>query len=178
MLIPEVKFILNTMSGKEKCHKPEKTGKYFTVPTELFLSKDGEWFHEGVQITNERIIEQFNRSLRRDGDDYFVNIGWERGKVVVEDAPYMVKGVRAEGDKLILELSDFTEEKFDPIKMSIGAGNVPYIMVKSAEDRARFTRPAYYHLASYLVEGPDGSPALKVGDRLYSLDKVVSENSY
>ena len=161
------------MLRKEKDHAHHKSERYFIVPAELFLSKDGEWFHEGVQITHERIIEQLSRNLHREGDDYFVDIGWERSKVIVEDAPYLIKGVREAGDDLILELSDFTEEKLDPEHIRIGKDNVPYALVKASRDRAKFTRPAYYQLARYLVEAPDGSPALKIGDRFYLFNQEI-----
>ena len=161
------------MFRKEKDYTLKYNETYFLVPTTLFLSKDGEWFHEGVQITHERIIEQLNRNIHREGDDYFVSIGWERCKVIIEDAPYMVKGVREEGDNLILELSDFTEEKLDPENIQIGKNNVPYTLVKETKDRARFTRPAYYQMTRYLVEAADGMMALKVGSRFYLFNQEI-----
>ncbi len=82
----------------------------------------------------------------------------------------MIMGVREEGDHLVLELSDATEEKLNPATFTVGRNNVPYVLVKKTEDRARFTRPAYYQLTNYLVEGSDGAPALKIGNRLYDLD--------
>jgi len=158
-------------NNREEKKPPAKREKYFTVPADIFLSKDGEWFHEGIQITHRKILEQLNRSLHREGEDYFVTIGWERSKVVIEDAPYLVRGVREEADHLVLELSDATDEKFDPETLTIGPHNVPYALVKKTKDRARFSRPAYYQLARHMVEGLGDIPALKVGNRLYKLKK-------
>jgi hypothetical protein len=163
------------MFRKEKDRAPRNNETCFLVPTVLFLSKDGLWFHEGVQITHERIIEQLNRNIHREGDDYFVSIGWECCKVIVEDAPYLVRGVREDGDNLILELSDFTEEKLDPGNIQIGRNNIPYALVKETKDRARFTRPAYYQMTRYLVEAADGMMALKVGSRFYLFNQAVTK---
>jgi len=145
------------------------------VPAKMFLSKDGEWYHEGEKITHPRILEKLNRSLKREGDDYYVTIGYERCRVLVEDAPYMVKGVREDEGRLILELSDFTEEILKPSTIEIGEKNVPYARVKKTGDRARFTRPAYYQLTRHLVENPDGSPGLEIGGKTYPL--TVPEKS-
>ena len=136
----------------------------------MFLSKTGEWFHDDVKITHKRTIESLNKNLRRDGEDYYVNIGYERCKVTIEDAPFLVFGVREERGELVLEISDGTEEKFNPSCLIVGEDNVPYTRIKPTKDRARFTRPAYYQLARHLVEGPDGSIAINICGKTYTLD--------
>jgi len=140
------------------------------VPAKMFLSKDGEWFHEDVKITHPNIIERLHSNFKREGDDYFVNIGYERCKVIIEDAPYIVGGVRFENNHIVLELTNGTEQIFDPDTLSVGKDNVPYTIVNPTRDKARFTRPAYYQLAQNLVEGPDGKPAIKIGENTHILN--------
>jgi len=135
----------------------------------MFLSKDGEWYHEGEKITHPGILEKLNRNLKWESDGYYVTIGYERCKVQIEDAPYLVKGVREQGGSLLLELSDFTEETLEPSTIKIGKKNIPYARVKKTRDWAKFTRPAYYQLARNLVENSDGSLALEIGGKTYPL---------
>ncbi len=139
------------------------------MPAKMFLSKDGDWYHEDEKITHPGILEKLNRSLKWEDDGYYVTIGYERCKVQIEDAPYLVKGVREKGESLVLELSDFTEEVLEPSTIKIGDKNIPYARVKKSRDWARFTRPAYYQLTRHLVEKRDGSPALQIGGKTYPL---------
>lgn len=147
-----------------------KDRKYFNVPTELFLSKDCEWFHDGVRITHQGIIDRLNRGLQRDGDVYYAAIGYERARVIVEDAPYLITGIREESGELILEINDGTIEKYDPATLHIGENNVPYTIVKKTKDRARFTRPAYYQLARYLIETSEGALAFEIGGKIFDIN--------
>jgi hypothetical protein len=55
------------------------------------------------------------------------------------------------GRQLILELNDGSQEPFDPESLRIGDRDVPYTRVKNGEFPARFSRPAYYQLARFIV---------------------------
>jgi hypothetical protein len=82
-----------------------------------------------------------------------------------------------EPERVVLRLSDGTEEPWDPATTRIGKGDALYATVKAQAPggpfEARFSPHAQTSLAPLLVpgEGPgaDGSPAVRIGGRLHSI---------
>lgn len=136
----------------------------------ITLSKDGAWYHEGVEITHERTVALFNRSLRKEGGRYVLRVGDEFCDVVIEDAPFIVRRVDRDGDRLMLELSNSCVEPLDTESLEIGEGNVLYAKVGPHKDRARFARPAYYQLTQYLYQDNEEHYFLQVGKKDYRLN--------
>lgn len=123
----------------------------------LFLDKEGRWFHEGVEITHERTLRLFSRSLVRQPDgSYALKIGDESAPVCVEDTAIVVRSISARMDKqekpaeYVLALSDGGEEALDTSTLEIDENNVMYCRVKNGVEKARLLRPAYYQLCSFL----------------------------
>jgi uncharacterized protein len=135
---------------------------------EIFLDKDGRWFHCGVEITHERTIELFSRSVFKDpSGGYRLQVGKEWAKIRVEDAPYLVRAVEFKGKEIQLTLNDRAEEALDPATLKVGKGHVLYCEVKSGQFPARFTRPAYYQLMTCLGEDAQGFFLEYGGSRRY-----------
>ena len=151
--------------------------KNATPEGELRIDREGRWFHEGVEITHERTLTLFSRSLTRDASGgYWVEVGRERAPVVVEDTPYVIRRIEeattAEGviEGFNVWLNDSTSETLDMGSLEVGAEDVLYCSVKSGAFRARFLRPPYYHLVEYLEEDPDsGGFCVKIGERRYPI---------
>lgn len=123
----------------------------------LFLDKEGRWFHEGFEITHERTVQLFSRSLVKEPDGgYSIRIGSECARVQVEDTPYVVKSLTVQtGDggkprEYLLHLSDGRMEFLDPGTLATRTDNVLYCRVRGGSERARFLRPAYYLLCSHI----------------------------
>ena len=57
---------------------------------DLFINRQGEWFHEGVQFQREALAKLFASILRKDGDEYFVLTPVEKWRIRVEDAPFLI----------------------------------------------------------------------------------------
>lgn len=126
-------------------------------PPDLFLDKEGRWFHEGVEITHERTLRLFSRSLERHPDGtYRLKIGDESVPVYIEDTAFVVRSVAVQTDQqgipttYTLLLSDGEEESLNPETLEIGENNVMYCRVKNGYEKARLLRPAYYQLCSFL----------------------------
>jgi uncharacterized protein len=119
----------------------------------LFIDKDGRWFQNGAEIIHPEIYREFNRMLERTSDGgYRVRMGQEICRVEVEDAPFVVTAVsRDEQGHVSMELNDGGREMLDPKCLWIGKENVPYCRVKGDSFHARFSRPAYYQLAKFIV---------------------------
>jgi hypothetical protein len=124
---------------------------------EIFLDKEGRWFHEGVEITHARTLELFSRSICADaGGGYRLQIGREWARIQVEDTPLVVREATFQGERVELGLNDRSREFLDPASLRVGRENVLYCRVKGGRFPARFLRPAYYQLASRLEQDEDG----------------------
>lgn len=135
--------------------KSDNSGGVFDASPylKLVIDKEGRWFQNGAEIIHPEIYRLFNQLLEKAPDGgYLVRMGQEICKVEVEDAPFVVRRlIEDDHDKFLLELNDGTREPFDPKRFWIGGQNIPYSRVKSGVFHARFSRPAYYQLARYIV---------------------------
>ncbi len=57
---------------------------------DLFINRQGEWFHEGTRFEREALVKLFGSILRKDGDEYFVLTPLEKWRIRVEDAPFLI----------------------------------------------------------------------------------------
>lgn len=132
----------------------------------LSIDLEGRFLHRGEPILHARTLEVLWRSLERQPDGrYLVRIGRESGWVHVEDAPYAVRGVRLDGEALLL-LSDGSEELLRPETLSVDRDGALHCLVKG-DHRARFARSAQVVLGLALEEDPAaaGGYALSLGGR-------------
>jgi len=137
-------------------------------PCEIFIDKEGRWFHKGAEIVRRDLIQFFYAHMERDGQGRYI-LSWE-GKpclVEVEDTAFVVKGVDKKDGAFSLHLSDGSTEDLLPKTLFVGPGNVPYCMVKSGRFPARFTRAAYYQLAGHIEEEEGRGFFLRVGEKKY-----------
>ena len=141
------------------------------------IDLDGLIWQGGEYYDAPEIYAMFHRGMTRaeDGRLFAVCMG-ETCWVVPEDTPFVVDRVRIRtvaepsGDPakdlagVTLVLKGGVEEPLDPETLGVGAGNVLYTMVREGAFPARFSRPAYYELARWIV--PEGDEfALYVGGR-------------
>ncbi len=119
----------------------------------LIIDKDGRWFQNGAEIIHPEVYRYFNELLETTPDGtYRIRTAQETCCVEVEDAPFVVQRVLDDpGDLLRIQLNDGSVEVLKPQFLWIGASNVPYTLVKNERFHARFSRPAYYMLAAYIV---------------------------
>jgi hypothetical protein len=125
----------------------------------LSIDAEGRFLHRGEPITHARTLEVLWRSLERTADGrYLVRIGRESGYVVVDDAPYAVRGIDLgdDGAPPVLFLSDGSREPLDPSTLAIGGDGVLRCSVKGGH-AARFGRSAQVALGLALEEDPPGS---------------------
>ena len=109
------------------------------------------------EIIHPEIYRLFTGMLEKTADGaYRVRFGGEVCRVEVEDAPFVVKFVDEEAEgRIVIQLNDGSREPLDPESFWIGGANVPYCKVKGGEFHARFSRPAYYQVARYIISGED-----------------------
>jgi hypothetical protein len=122
----------------------------------IFIDKDGRWYHEGIEITHERLYLYLNECLTiSEEEGYFLKSGDNIYKIEVEDTPFVVKKIRCEGENFILTLNDNKEENLDINTLEF-KNNIPYCKVKNGKFLARFLRNSYFQLAEHIVESEDG----------------------
>ncbi len=126
---------------------------YDPMKPRFYIDKEGNWYQDGLPILHKRTYLENNRNLRRDEEGrYYVQEGRFKVYAVVEDTPFVVRGVVERDNKLYVVLNDETQELLDFDSLEFSDDNVPYVRVKKGEFLSRFTRPAYYELVKFLKE--------------------------
>jgi hypothetical protein len=133
---------------------------------DIRISRDGAWFHESAPIGRLPLVKLFSSVLQRDEQgDYWLVTPFERGRIVVEDAPFVAVELRAEGSGMAQSLSfrtnvdDWVTAGADhPIRLADPAGDPalsesppPYILVRDRLE-ARIVRSVFYELVDLAVE--------------------------
>ncbi|MGQ9371866.1 DUF1285 domain-containing protein [Azospirillum sp. ST 5-10] len=133
-------------------------------PEERFgirIARDGTWYHEGGPIRRPELVKLFASVLRRDdAGDYWLVTPVERGRIAVDDVPFVAVEMtaRGEGEEQVLafrtNLDDWVEAGPDhPIRLAENPETgepVPYIAIRNRLE-ARIARPVYYELVERCV---------------------------
>ena len=136
----------------------------------LRIDRDGGWLHEGEEVTHEGILSSLRQGLQVDVAGHFLQIGPVRVPVEVEDAPFAVVRLEADGDGFAVWLNDGSREALDPASLRLREGDVPYCRVKDGRFEARFSRAAAWQLLQHVeAESQGAPPTLAAGGRRYAL---------
>src|SRR4051812_46884304 len=116
------------------------------------LDADGRFWHEGAEIKHEGMRAAFFRWLDRNPDGRWV-LRLDENRFVyldVDDAPFVIRSLRWEGDRAFVHLSDGTEEElaYDTLRVE---GDKPHARVKGRFD-ARIGTGAWGAMEARLVE--------------------------
>ncbi|HLG87515.1 MAG TPA: DUF1285 domain-containing protein [Alphaproteobacteria bacterium] len=133
------------------------------------IARDGTWFHEGSPINRIELVKLFASVLRRDeGGDYWLITPAERGRITVEDAPFVAVAVRVEGcgedQKLVFRTNldrEITAGSDHPIRVEtdiLSGEPSPYIFLEERIE-ARISRAVFYELVERAVERPTAQGA-------------------
>jgi hypothetical protein len=162
------------------------------APTErafgLAIAKDGTWWHEGAPIRRIELARLFATVLRREADgSYWLVTPVERGRIAVEDVPFVAVELTAEssGRTQRLRLRSNLDEWVTvgpehplSVRPSAAAGEdaalVPYVEVRRGLG-ARLERAVYYQLVE-LAEELDEPQGARFGvwseGRFFALDRA------
>jgi hypothetical protein len=133
---------------------------------DMRIARDGTWYYRGSLIGRLPLVKLFASVLRREADGrYWLVTPAERGRIEVEDVPFLGVELSVEGEgrdqKLIFRtnLDEFvTAGPDNPLRVEAAASGepAPYILVRGGLE-ARLARPVFYELVEFGTEE-------KVGD--------------
>jgi uncharacterized protein len=122
------------------------------------IARDGTWFYRGTPINRLPLVKLFATVLRRDADGgYSLVTPVERGRVTVEDAPFVAVAVERRGDgteqQLIFRTNldeAVTAGPDHPIRVETAANGepMPYVLVRPGLE-ALLARPVFYELVDF-----------------------------
>ncbi len=126
------------------------------------IARDGTWYHQKSPIGRKSLAKLFATVLRRDEDgDYWLVTPVERGRIEVEDAPFVAVRLEVSGtgrDQVLTmetNLDDsVTVDSEHPIRVAHNPKTgepTPYVLVRGRLE-ARIGRAVYYELVELGVE--------------------------
>jgi uncharacterized protein len=128
-------------------------------PSDMRITRDGSWFHQGGRINRPAMVKLFASILRREDDGSYVLVTpGEKLDIIVEDAPFIAVEVKSEGEGKVRSLAFRTNTDdlviagpANPIRVvNREDGPHPYLMVRGRME-ALIARPVYYELAELAV---------------------------
>lgn len=156
----------------EKAAAPASTGRqpidcgHFDIR----IARDGTWFYRGLPIARLPLVRLFSTVLRRDADgSYWLVTPAERGRITVDDAPFVAVEVTVAGEgreqQLIFRTNvddSVAADSDHPLRVvndaATGEPN-PYVLVRNGLE-ARLSRPVFYELVERGTEERVGDTAL------------------
>ena len=134
---------------------------------DMRIARDGTWFYHGSPIGRIALVKLFATVLRRDdAGDYWLITPAERGRITVEDVPFVAVELKTEGTGSAQSLSFrtnldawVTAGPDHPIRVVYGAGRggelsdtpAPYILIRDRLE-ARIGRAVFYELVGLAEE--------------------------
>jgi hypothetical protein len=162
------KLIQNSACGNSSPRMTSPAGRRPPIDCgdlEIRIARDGTWHYRGSPIGRLPLVKLFASVLRRETDGhYWLVTPAQRGRVEVEDVPFLAVAVTAEGhgvdQQLIFRtnLDEFVTAGPDtPLRIETAANGepAPYILVRDGLE-ARLVRPVFYELVELATEQQAG----------------------
>ena len=159
--------------------RPGDHPEYFRFPapegrsreSSIVLDAEGRFLHDGVAVEHPGMARAFASWIRLHPDNgrFILDNGYDWSYFQVEDVPFFVLGLREEGGRLRLLLSDGSESPLDPDALALGARGALYTTVKGGKFRARFRQGAQTALGPWLSCADDGELFLEIAGARHAL---------
>ena len=136
---------------------------------DMRIARDGTWFYRGSPIARQPLVKLFASVLRREEDgNFWLVTPVERGRVAVEDAPFLAVELNSEGagrDRRLSFRTNLDEivaagpEHSLRIENGANGEPMPYLLVRAGLE-ARLNRPVFYELVDLAdaERGDSGGP--------------------
>ncbi len=132
------------------------------------IKRDGTWLYRGTSINRKELVCLFASVLKREADgSYWLETPAERGRIEVEDAPFVAVelGWTGHGHDQVLSFRTNTDQMVTagpdhPIRVAhdlLTCEPTPYMLVRPGAGaqpvEARINRAVYYELVALAVPG-------------------------
>ena len=152
----------NPIAGNSSANpRPAAAAQETCGDFDIRIARDGTWFYQGSPIQRLPLAKLFASVLRREDDGaYLLVTPVERGRIVVEDVPFIAVALDAEGEgkarRLIFttNLDEIvTAGAEHPLRVEEAPDGEPspYILVRPGLE-ARLARPVFYELVDLAAE--------------------------
>ena len=150
------------------------------------IARDGTWHYRGSPIERKPLVTLFSSVLARDADGQFwLETPVERGRIDVDDAPFVAVEMDAEGhgaDQCLIFRTNLDETVTagpeNPIRVTFDESTgepSPYVLVRDGLE-ALLARPVYYALAELAVADNDtGLLGVWSGGQFFPLAELDGE---
>ncbi len=123
---------------------------------DIKIDSRGQWYHEGSPIGRIELVKLFSKVLKKDSNgEYWLETPIEKGRIQVEDVPFMAVTVSSEGkgDSQVLTFKTNVGESIkagidNPIRIDVKKKTlepIPYISVRDNLE-AKITRAVFYEI--------------------------------
>lgn len=147
--------------SKPSDEPPQGTSLPFCGDLDMRIARDGTWYYLGSPIGRKPLVKLFSSVLQRDDDgQYWLVTPVERGRVVVDDAPFTAVELSVSGTgrdqtlRFRTNIDAWVEAgPAHPIRVAFAPETgepTPYILVRDRLE-ALILRPVYYELANLSV---------------------------
>jgi uncharacterized protein len=132
------------------------------------IDREGRFIHDGEEVRHGGLREALFRWLDRlpppDGR-YILRLDDHRFAYVdVDDTPLVARSARVDGDRVLLGLSDGSEEPLDPATLTVDGAGVLRAWSRGGRLEARLSTSAATVLADRITDD-GGRPVLTLGAR-------------
>ena len=137
---------------------------------DISIARDGTWSYRGSPIGLLALVQLFSTVLQREADgSYWLVTPVERGRITVEDAPFVAVELTRRGEGRRQELifrtniddtvAAGTDHPLRVVNDTALPGPNPYILVRNGLE-ARLARPVFYQLVELGTEERVGDATL------------------
>lgn len=142
---------------------------------DMRIARDGTWFYRGTPIGRKPLVKLFSTVLRREADgSYWLVTPVERGRIIVDDAPFTAVelDVSGQGRDQVLRFRTNVDEQVEagpehPLRVAIDPASgepSPYIEVRDGLE-ALLLRSVFYQLVEHAVDSEDRENEIGVWSR-------------
>lgn len=149
----------------------------------IAIKRDGTWTYQGSPIGRLPLVKLFASVLRRVGDEYWLVTPVERGRIAVDDVPFIAVELTAAGsgvDQTLTFRTNLDEtvalDADHPLWVSETPDSGeprPYILVKPGLE-ARLARSVFYHLVDLAVTDETGRLGVWSHQRFFPLESKTT----
>lgn len=151
---------LNPLGAQRVIPPVDKWQPKFCGEMDLVIKANGQWWHEGRQITRQSMIDLFAKVLWLEEGEYYLKTPVEKIKIQVEDVPFLitdVNQVQQEGKNYLYFTSQnqdqiIVDRDHQPFMRAFSQGGKseirPYLPIRFGM-AGRIERSVFYHLVNW-----------------------------